>query len=63
MATYRVILAATLHGASIGSTNDVIEATSAVQAEALAIEAWREREPKLTFHPLFTCEVPACQSC
>jgi hypothetical protein len=53
---YTVVLALTLNGASIGSTNDVFEAASAVEAEVQAIAAWRAAEPSLTFHPLLVIE-------
>jgi hypothetical protein len=41
LSVYTVVLAMTLNGASIGSTNDVFEAASAVEAEVQAIAAWR----------------------
>ena len=41
-------------GAACGSTCDVIEAADAVEAEEVAIAAWRPARPDLTFAPLLT---------
>ena len=53
-----VILDATLHGSSVMTTEDVIEAASATEAEAKAIEQWKRAEPGFTFRPLFTQLAP-----
>ena len=51
---YRVTLDIVLHGSSIGSTDDVVQATSAREAESKAIAGWKAMEPALTFQPLVT---------
>jgi hypothetical protein len=51
-----VILDASLNGSSFCTTEDVIEAESAERAEAKAIAAWCELEPRLTFRPLLTLQ-------
>jgi len=51
-----VILDATLHGSSVMSTNDTIEAPSATDAERMAIEAWKRVYPAYTFRPLVTLQ-------
>jgi hypothetical protein len=54
---YVVILDATLHGSSVMSTEDTVEAASAEEAEAEAIHQWSQAEPKLRFIPLYTAQV------
>jgi hypothetical protein len=49
-----VVLEMRLRGACVGSTEDVIDAADAAEAEELAIAAWRAAEPDLTFAPLVT---------
>jgi hypothetical protein len=51
-----VILAVVLHGATVGSTDDVIEAEDAADAEAKAIAAWRAAGPGCSFRPLLTMQ-------
>lgn len=53
---YVVILDVVLHGSSVGSTEDVIEAACADDAECIAINAWRQVRPECTFHALFIAE-------
>lgn len=54
--TFTVILEVVLRGATIGSTEDVIEAADAADAEAKAIEAWRGVRPGCSFRPLLTAQ-------
>ncbi len=54
MTAYSVTLAITKNGATIGTTDDVFEASSAAQAEADAIAAWKAVEPQHGFRPLLT---------
>ena len=56
MPSYTVILNVSQNGAAVGSTNDVIEAESADEAERKAIEAWKVARPACSFTPLFTRE-------
>ena len=51
---WQVILDVRANGSSFGTTEDIIEADSAEQAERQAIEAWRAVRPDRTFHPLLT---------
>jgi hypothetical protein len=53
---FTVILSVVLHGATVGSTEDVIEATDAAEAEVKAIAAWRAVRPDRSFRPLLTVE-------
>jgi hypothetical protein len=41
-------------GARVGSTEDLIEAADAAEAEELVIAAWRAARPDHTFAPLLT---------
>jgi hypothetical protein len=41
-------------GACFDSTEDVIDAADAAEAEELAIAAWRAARPGFTFQPLLT---------
>jgi hypothetical protein len=43
-------------GASVGSTEDVFDAATAEQAEALAIAAWTKADPRCTYRPLLTLD-------
>jgi hypothetical protein len=54
--SYVVTLQVILHGCSVGSTEDVIEATSAAEAEEQAIAAWSEAEPRYEYRPLLTMQ-------
>jgi hypothetical protein len=58
MPMFVVVLDAQLHGSSVMSTRDVIEADTPEQAEQRAIAAWRALEPRYTYTPLFTRERP-----
>jgi hypothetical protein len=51
---YMVILDVRAHGSAYATTEDIIEADSAEQAERQAIDAWRALRPDRTFHPLLT---------
>jgi hypothetical protein len=51
---YKVILDVIYNGASIGSTEDVIDADDAADAEEQAIQSWKAVRPGCTFHPLLT---------
>jgi hypothetical protein len=52
VATLQVIL----HGCSVGSTEEVVEASSPAEAEEQAIAAWREAEPRYEYRPLLTMQ-------
>jgi hypothetical protein len=52
--TYLVMLAVVLHGATVGSTSDEIDASTPEEAEALAISAWTAQEPRYAYRPLLT---------
>jgi hypothetical protein len=56
MPLFVVRLAVVLHGATVGSTEDVIEARDAADAEAKAIKAWRALRPGCSFRPLLTTQ-------
>jgi hypothetical protein len=49
---FTVILAVRWKGATVGSTEDVIEAATADEAIEKAVEAWRALKPCCTFHPM-----------
>jgi hypothetical protein len=51
-----VALAIVRSGATVGSTRDVIEAPSAVEAERIAIDAWASACPGYSFEPLCTTQ-------
>jgi hypothetical protein len=53
-AVFTVLLAITMNGSSIGSTEDVIEADTADEAERETVEAWTRVRPECTFGPLLT---------
>jgi hypothetical protein len=53
---FTVRLQQLMDGQSIGSTEDRIEASSAYEAERIAIEAWTKAGPWLTYAPLVTVE-------
>jgi hypothetical protein len=57
MKTFIVRLRRILNGATVGSTEDRIEAEDALTAEAEAIEAWSMADPSCTYAPLLTTEV------
>jgi hypothetical protein len=54
MPRFRVCLAVASHRAVVGSTEDVIEGTSAEDAERLALEPWKQARPELDFRRLLT---------
>jgi hypothetical protein len=54
--TFTVVLAVVWRGATIGSTEDVIDAEDAADAEAKAIAAWRALRPGCSFRPLLTTQ-------
>ena len=56
MTVYLVTLAITKNGTTIGTTEDAFEASSAAQAEADAIAAWKALEPHHGFRPLLVVE-------
>ena len=49
-----VMLEERLQGAAVGSTEDVFDASGPLEAERLAIGAWRVAKPDGTFVPLLT---------
>jgi hypothetical protein len=51
---FEVILEIVRYAATVGSTRDTIEASTAAEAEAKAIELWREADPTATYRPLLT---------
>ena len=59
MTVFTVMLAVVSHGATVGSTEDEFEATSAQEAERVAIAAWKAAEPRYTYRPLLTLAWPA----
>jgi hypothetical protein len=46
---YVVILDVSINGASFRTTEDVIEAPDATEAERIAVEQWKAVEPRFTF--------------
>jgi hypothetical protein len=50
--TFTVILAIRWRGATVGSTEDVIEAETAAEAIEKAVQAWRALRPDCQFTPL-----------
>jgi hypothetical protein len=56
MTTFTVILEGALNGSAVMSTRDDVDATTADDAEALAVAAWRELRPELRFVPLLTVQ-------
>jgi hypothetical protein len=54
---FEVILEIVRYGATVGSTRDTIEASTAAEAEAKAIELWREADPTATYRPLLTTQI------
>ena len=56
MTAFVVTLEIRYHGSACGTTEDVIEADTAEQAERLAIERWRVKRPDRTYAPLLTVE-------
>ena len=56
MPRFVVVLALVWKGATVGSTEDVIEARDAADAEAKAIAAWRAARPGCSFRPLLTTQ-------
>jgi hypothetical protein len=50
--TYTVILAIRWRGATVGSTEDVIEAETAAEAIEKAVQAWRVVRPDCLFRAL-----------
>jgi hypothetical protein len=52
--TYLVMLAVVVEGSTAGTTSDEFEATTAEDAEALAIAAWRDVRPDRDYQPLLT---------
>ncbi len=55
--TFTVVLAVVHHGATAGTTRDEVEASSAHEAEELAIAAWRSARPERDYQPLLTLEL------
>lgn len=56
MARFLVVLEVVWRGAVVGSTEDVIEAEDADDAERKAIAAWQARRPGCSFRPLLTTQ-------
>ena len=56
MTAYTVILQNVYVGAPIGSSEDVFDAATAEDAEALAIAAWTQADPRHSYQPLFTLD-------
>jgi hypothetical protein len=57
MTQFVVVLDRALRGASVGSTEDDIEADTAEAAEAIAIASWKTVAPQYTYHALITTQV------
>jgi hypothetical protein len=53
---FTVILDVRYGGSSFGTTEDVIEAATAAEAERLAIEQWTAARPDRTYHALLVVE-------
>lgn len=51
---YTVILDVRANGNAYATTEDIIEADSAEDAERQAIDAWKAVRPDRSFHPLLT---------
>lgn len=54
MTAFVVTLEIRYRGAAVGTTEDVIEAETADEAERIAIERWRAKRPNRAFAPLLT---------
>jgi hypothetical protein len=57
MTRFEVVLEAVIDGSAAGTTRDVIEAGDSAEAEAKAIAAWEQVDPRFTFRPLLTATV------
>jgi hypothetical protein len=53
---FLVILQANLNGSPSHTTRDVIDADTCADAEAQALAAWREADPRFTYSPLLTTQ-------
>jgi hypothetical protein len=53
---FTVILQAHLNGSPSHTTRDVIDADSCEAAEAVAIAAWRDADPRFVYSPLLTTQ-------
>jgi hypothetical protein len=51
---YVVVLEVRRHGSSFGTTEDVIEAADAAEAEAQAVAAWKNARHECSYAPLLT---------
>jgi hypothetical protein len=54
---FKVVLDRHVNNASYGTTEDVVEADSAYEAEEQAIAAWRELDPRFSYRALLTVDV------
>jgi hypothetical protein len=55
---FNIVLAGSLDGDTVMTTDDTFEAATVEDAERLAVEAWTSVEPKLAFHPLLVMQLP-----
>ena len=54
MTRFIVLLEVRRRGACVGSTEDVVEAVDAAEAEELAVERWKAARASYSFAPLLT---------
>jgi hypothetical protein len=55
---FNIVLAGSLDGDTVMTTDDAFEAATVEDAERQAIDAWTAAEPRFTFRPLLTKQVP-----
>jgi hypothetical protein len=56
---FNIVLAGSVDGDTVLTTDDVFEAASVEDAERQAIDAWTAAEPRYAFRPLLTIIVPS----
>ena len=55
---FNIVLAGSLDGDTVMTTDDVFEAASVEDAERHAIDAWTAAEPRFAFHALLEMQLP-----
>jgi hypothetical protein len=55
---FNIVLAGSLDGDAVMTTDDTFEAATVEDAERQAIDAWTAAEPRYVFRPLLTMQVP-----
>lgn len=56
---FSIILAGSLDGDTVITTDDTFEAATVEDAERQAIDAWTSTEPRFTFRPLLVMQLPS----